>query len=81
MLVVKKKSIEEKKEKLSQIPRKLYVVKSGQVEESVTVLKEAREIFHELDKANWQYKGCAKEIDQFIDKNEELIKNKNSVQY
>lgn len=79
--VTKELNSEEKKEKLSQIPRKLYVVKSGQVEESVTVLKEAREIFHELDKANWQYKGCAKEIDQFIDKNEELIKNKNSVQY
>lgn len=79
--VTKELNSEEKKEKLSQIPGKLYVLKSGQVKESVAVLEEAREIFHKLDKANWRYKDCVKEIDQFIDKNEELIRCPNRVLY
>lgn len=57
------------------------MLKSGQVKESVAVLEEAREIFHKLDKANWRYKDCVKEIDQFIDKNEELIRCPNRVLY
>lgn len=79
--VTKELNSEEKKEKLSQIPGKLYVLKSGQVKESVAVLEGARKIFHKLDKANWRYKDCVKEIDQFIDKNEELIRCPNRVLY
>lgn len=79
--VTKGMKSEEKKEKLSQIPGKLYGLKSGQVKESVAVLEEARKIFHKLDKANWRYKDCVKEIDQFIDKNEELIRCPNRVLY
>lgn len=79
--VTKGMNSEEKKEKLSQIPRKLYVLKSGQVKERVAVLEEARKIFQELDNADWRYKDYVKEIDPFIDKNEELIRYPNRVLY
>ena len=56
-------------------------MKSGQVKERVAVLEEARKIFQELDNADWRYKDYVKEIDPFIDKNEELIRYPNRVLY
>lgn len=57
------------------------MLKSGQVKERVAVLEEARKIFQELDNADWRYKDYVKEIDPFIDKNEELIRYPNRVLY